>query len=104
LASLNIKSDLPIKLPIRLFLDLSTFSDASKLNPSGDKLLFTGGVELHYKDLLNLYIPLVMSRDFKDYYNTIIVKEKFMRSIMFSIQLDKIQWLKASNELLDFAQ
>lgn len=104
LASLNIKSDLPIRFPIRLFLDLSTFSEASKLNPSGDKLLFTGGIELHYKDLCNLYIPLVMSRDFKDYYNTIIVKDKFMRSIMFSIQLDKIQWLKAGGELLEFAE
>jgi hypothetical protein len=99
LAAINLKSDLPVKLPIRLFLDVAVFADASKLNPSGDKILFDGGVEFHIKDMVNIYVPLVMSRDFKDYFNTIVVKNKFMRSITFSIQLDKIQWLRASSEV-----
>ncbi|HTN45514.1 MAG TPA: M1 family metallopeptidase [Flavipsychrobacter sp.] len=103
LAAINLKSDLPVKLPIRLFLDVAVFADASKLNPSGDKILFDGGVEFHIKDMVNLYIPLVMSRDFKDYFNTIVVKNKFMRSITFSIQLDKINWLHSSSEVFKLA-
>lgn len=99
LAALNIKTDLPVKLPIRLFADVATFADASKLNPSESKILFDAGVEVHIKDMVNIYIPLLMSSDYKDYFNTIIVKDKFLKSITFSIQLDKIQWTKASSDV-----
>lgn len=99
LAAINIKTDLPVKLPIRLFLDVATFADAHKLNPSGDKVLYDAGIEFHIKDILNISVPLVMSKDYKDYFNSIVVNKKFTRSITFSLQLDKIQWLKASSEV-----
>lgn len=99
LASLNVKTDLPIKLPIRLFADVAAFANASKLNPSESKILFDAGIEMHIKNILNIYIPLLMSSDYKDYFNTIIVKDKFLKSITFSIQLDKIQWTKGSSEV-----
>ncbi len=103
LAALNIKTDLPIKLPIRLFADIATFANASKLNPSENKILFDAGIEVHIKDMVNVYIPLLMSKDYKDYFNTIIVKDKFLKSITFSIQLDKIPWTKASSGVFQLA-
>ena len=99
LAALNVKTDLPIKLPIRLFADVATFANASQLNPNQSKILFDAGVEVHFKDIINIYIPLVMSSDYRDYFNSIIVDKKFLKSITFSIQLDKIEWLKASSEV-----
>lgn len=103
LASINIKSDLPIRLPIRLFIDVATFADVGKLNPSGNKILFDAGIEWHYEDWININIPLFMSRDYKDYFNTIVVKDKFFRSITFSMQLDKIRWINAGSEIIKWS-
>jgi hypothetical protein len=103
LAAVNIKTDLPIKLPIRLFADIATFSDAAKLNPSANKILFDAGVEIHAFDVLNIYIPLIMSPDYQDYMKTIIVKDRFLKSITFSLQLDKIKWLNGSSEVFKLA-
>jgi hypothetical protein len=96
LGSFNLKTDLPIKkLPVRLFLDVATFADAGKLNPSGSKVLFDGGVEVYLLDMVNIYVPLIMSKDFKDYQRTITGKTSILDGITFSIQLNKINWLKA---------
>jgi len=98
LAALNLKTDLPVKLPVRLFLDVATFADAHKLNPSGNKILFDAGVEVHVKDIIHIYIPLLMSSDYSDYFKSVIVKDKLLKSITFSMDLGKIEWLKASSE------
>jgi hypothetical protein len=99
LAALNIKTDLPIKLPIRLFLDVATFANAHQLNPSGDKGLFDAGVEIFGGDFVNICIPIVMSKDYKDYYKSIVGKNQFVRSISFSLQLNKIKWLNSSSDI-----
>jgi hypothetical protein len=96
LGSLNLKTDLPLKkLPIRLFLDMATFANAGKLNPSGNKVLFDGGIEIYLLDMVNIYVPLIMSKDFRDYQKTITGKTSILDGISFSIQLNKINWLKA---------
>lgn len=100
LASINIKTDLPLgKLPIRLFLDIATFADAGKLNPSGNKVLYDAGVEVHVKDVVNIYIPLIMSKDYNDYMKSIVGKDRFIKSITFSFQLGNFNWLKTSSQL-----
>lgn len=97
LAALNIATDLPLKkLPLRLYLDVATFSDADKLNPSGNKVLYMGGIELHLPyDVVSVYFPLVMSSDYKDYLKSIYGKDIFGHSITFKLQLHNINWLKA---------
>lgn len=100
LASLNLKTDLPLgKLPVRLFFDLATFADAGKLNPSGNKVLFDGGIEVHLYDVINVYVPLIMSKDYQDYMKSIIGKDRFVKSITFSVQLSNIKWLNASSSV-----
>jgi hypothetical protein len=96
LAAINIKTDLPLKgLPIRFFLDLATFADADKLNPSGNKILYDGGVEVYLFDVLNVYVPLFMSKDFNDYRKSISGKDGILDGIVFSLNLQNINWLKA---------
>lgn len=105
LASLNIKSDLPLgKLPIRLFLDVATFSNAKKLNPSGDAFLYEAGAELHlFYDMLLVHVPFVVSRDYKDYLKSIYGDKQLQNSITFTLQLHKINWLRATNGALKLA-
>ena len=96
MASLNLKTDLPLKrLPIRLYLDIATFADATKLNPSENRFLFNGGLELHVLDIVNVYVPLFMSKDYNDYRKTITGKTGILDGVTFSIQMHKINWLRA---------
>lgn len=100
LAAINLKTDLPLKrLPVRLFADISTFADAGKLNPSGSKVLFDAGVEIYVFDVVNIYIPLVMSKDFNDYRKSISGKTGLLDNISFSIDLRNINWLRAPSAI-----
>jgi hypothetical protein len=97
LAAINLKTDLPLgKLPLRLFLDAGTFADAAKINPSGNKILFDAGLEFYISDVFNIYFPLFMSQDYQDYMKSIHGKDRFIKGITFSLQLQNINWLKAS--------
>jgi len=96
LASLNLKSDLPLgPLPLRLYLDITTYADAAKISPNGNRFLYSGGVEIHaLRDILMLHIPLVMSQEYRDYLKSIYPGKTFGNSISFSIQLQNINWLR----------
>lgn len=99
LAAVNLRSDLPIKLPVKiqLFLDAGTFANAGKLNPSGNKLLFDAGIELHLLgDVFTLYAPLFMSKDFKDYTKTIYGKNRILNTMTFSLNLAGINFLNTN--------
>jgi hypothetical protein len=104
LASLNVKSDLPFtSLPIRLYFDASTYADAGKTSPSGSRLLYSGGLELHaLQDVFLLDVPLVMSSDYRDYLESIYPNKVFANSISFSIQLQNINWLRTASTVLKF--
>jgi hypothetical protein len=96
LIGINIKTDLPlINLPIRLYFDASTYADAAKISPSGSKLLYSGGLELHaLRDIFLLHVPLIMSRDYMDYQTSMYPDNKLAKSISFSIQFQNINWLR----------
>jgi hypothetical protein len=99
LAAVNITTDIP-KLPLRLFLDIGTFTNAAKLNPSGQKILYDGGVELALPyDVISVYFPVILSKDFKDYMKSMYGNKVFVNSIVFRMDLNKINWMKLSNAL-----
>jgi len=101
LLALNVKTDLPVKLPVRLFLDVATFSDAKDRNPSGEKLLYDAGIELFTPfDILQVYIPLVRSKDFNDYRKSIAGSNSIFDDITFSLNLSRINWLKAPSGVI----
>jgi len=107
LATLNLSSDLPISgLPIRLFLDLGLEPNPTPTinNPNADNFLYDAGVEVYIvKNVAALYIPIVMSGDFRDYLNnTYGNKNMFFRSISFYIQLQNLNWLKAPPRIVKF--
>jgi hypothetical protein len=101
LAAVNLETDIP-KIPLfRLFLDVGSFSNAATLNPSGQKFIYDGGVELHMLyDIVKVYWPLLMSKDFHDYMKSMYPGKEVQNSIVFSIELRNWDWLKAPSKLI----
>ncbi|HEY5369841.1 MAG TPA: M1 family metallopeptidase [Hanamia sp.] len=78
----------PFKLPIKIFFDAGTYADAWQANSALSRFLYVGGLQLSlFKNLLNIYAPLVYSNDFKTYLNTDKEANKFIRKITFSIDI-----------------
>ena len=99
LFAVNLSTDIP-KLPLRLFLDVGTFSNAARLNPSGQKILSDAGVEVPlFYDVVSVYFPVVLSKDFKDYMKSMYGNKVFANSIVFRLDLNKINWIKATDAL-----
>ncbi len=96
LASLNLKTDLPLgKIPLRLYFDVSTFSNAAKQNPSGDRFLYSGGIELYMLyEVIQINIPLIFSKDYNDYLKSIYPTGRLLNTVSFTINLQNINWLK----------
>ncbi len=97
LTAINLRSDLPIKLPLKVqvFADAGTYADAAKLNSSGKKAIFDAGLEIHFfKEMLNIYVPLLMSKDFQDYTKSTYPKNRLLHSISFSFNINRINWFK----------
>jgi hypothetical protein len=99
LASINLKTDLPIKLPIRLFFDAGLIPNAtpSFTNSSNSTLLYDGGIEIPIlNNVASIYIPIIMSGEFQNYINdNFSHKSSFLHGISFTLQLQNINWLKA---------
>ncbi len=97
LASLNLKTDLPLgKIPLRLYLDVATFANADKQNPSGNRFLYSGGFEIHLlHDVLLINVPVVYSKDYTDYLKGIYPTKRFANTISFTLQLKNIDWLRS---------
>ncbi|MBS1615661.1 MAG: M1 family metallopeptidase [Bacteroidetes bacterium] len=104
LLALNLRSDLPLgKLPIRAYLDLSTYADATQTNPSGNRFLYSAGLELHLlQDVFLLHLPLLLCPDYRDYLNSMYPNSKLGHSISFSLELQNINWLRTIPKLLDW--
>lgn len=93
-SSLNFNSSLPAGLfpfpvPLRIFFDVGTYAEAWQNNSLTSRFLYTGGIQLSlFKNLLNIYAPLVYSNDFNDALRNI----SFGRKITFSIDIQNINY------------
>jgi hypothetical protein len=82
---------LPIKIPLFLFADIGTYAKSWQKNPPTEKILFNAGIQFSlFKEILNVYLPLMYSKSFKDYINSTISEKKFLKTISFSIDIQKI--------------
>jgi hypothetical protein len=91
-AAFNPLAVLPIKLPLRLFFDIGTYAEAWKKNANTGKFLYDGGIQLSlFKNIVNIYCPLVYSKVYKDYFSSTITEKRFIKNISFSIDLQNIR-------------
>jgi hypothetical protein len=106
IASMNLntsipKNILPIPIPLKLFLDVGTYAEAWKNGSATSRFLFVGGVQLSlFKDILNIYAPLVYSKEFRDHLKTVPEENKFGKKISFSIDIHRFNFRRFTNNKL----
>jgi hypothetical protein len=102
LMSLNLVTDLPtkinplrvlpFKIPLKIFLDVGTYAEAWKDNPATGRFIYNAGIQVPILgSLINVYIPLLYSKVYSDYIKTIVVEKKFLKSITFTIDVQKLK-------------
>lgn len=95
--ALNIKADLPARLPfgipLRPYFDIGYFDDATPLGqdkPFNEQLLWSGGLMLEFLNgWLEVYFPLVNARPLRDRYDE-LAGNNYFRRISWSIRLGKV--------------
>lgn len=97
---INPLSVLPLKIPLRIFADIGTYAEPWQANSDLDKFLFDAGIHLPLLDeAINIYIPLFYSKVYSNYFKSTIPKNKFFKSISFSINLYNRDLKKLNREI-----
>jgi hypothetical protein len=82
----------PVKIPLKVFADIGTNAAAWKKDVGETKFLYDAGLQVSlFKNVLNIYVPLLYSKVYKDYFESYKPETKFLRNISFSIDLQQIQ-------------
>ncbi len=104
LIAANFTSSLPTKinLPIKLFADIGTYSEAWQKNSGLDHFLFEAGVQVSLlKETINIYLPLVYSSELKSYIQSYLPKDnKILRTISFTIDIANFNLRKIDRNLV----
>jgi Peptidase family M1 domain len=95
-AAFNVSSTLPdklfpVKLPLKIFFDAGTYAEAWGKNASTPRFLYVGGLQLSlFKNVLNIYVPIIYSKTFKEPLKTDKEANRFVKKITFSIDIQNI--------------
>ena len=86
---------LPFKIPIKVFVDIGTYAEAWKKNAATGRFVYDAGLQLSlFKNTVNIYVPLLYSKEYKDYFKSTIIEKRFWKNIAFSIDLQNISLKK----------
>ncbi len=93
--AINPLSVLPFKLPIKAFFDIGTYAGAWKKNASTGRFIYDAGLQLSlFKNVVNIYVPILYSKVYRDYIKSTIIEKKFWKNISFSVDLQNINLKK----------
>ncbi len=82
---------LPIKIPLKAFIDIGTYADAWEKNATTGSFIYDAGLQLSFfKNALNIYIPLLFSKVYSDYFKSTISEKRFIKNIAFSIDIQNL--------------
>ncbi|MEK7224862.1 MAG: hypothetical protein AAB221_04180, partial [Bacteroidota bacterium] len=100
-SAINPLSMLPVKIPLKVFLDIGTNAEAWKDKEENDRFLFDAGLQISLlRETVNIYIPLIYSSVYRDYIqSTIAKKERFWKKIAFSIDIGGFNLRKIDRNL-----
>ncbi len=89
--AINIFDALPIKIPVKLFADIGTFSEAWKKEATTGRFLYDAGLQVSlFKNVINIYIPILYSKVYADYFKSTITEKRFQKTISFTIDIDNL--------------
>lgn len=109
LAALNLSTDIPRDvnplsilpgiITLKAFLDIGTYSGGWMKDAETGKFLYDAGLQINLiKDLVKIYIPILYSKVYRDYYKSTVEKEKrFWKTISFSIDIQQFRLRKFLN-------
>jgi Peptidase family M1 domain len=82
---------LPVNIPLKAFVDIGTYADAWKKNATTARFIYDAGLQLSlFNNIVNIYVPLLYSKEYKDYLKSTITEKRFWKKISFSIDLQEI--------------
>lgn len=98
-AKLNPLQVLPIKIPLKIFLDAGTYAEAWKKDAPTGKFIYDAGLQVSVlKDMVNIYFPLLYSKVYDNYFKSTIPGKRFWKNISFSIDIQKFSFSKLFHE------
>ncbi|HYK48069.1 MAG TPA: M1 family metallopeptidase [Parafilimonas sp.] len=90
---------LPFKLPIKIFADIGTYSDAWQDNTSA-RFLYDAGIQVSIlRSFVNVYVPILYSKVYSDYFKSTLGDSYFWKTIAFDINLDFFKINNLSNKI-----
>jgi Peptidase family M1 domain len=99
-AAFNVSSTLPeklfpVKLPLKIFFDGGSYAEAWRKNAFTPKFLYTAGLQVSLlKNVLNIYVPLLYSKVFKEQLKTDKEANRLIKKITFSIDIQNLSLRK----------
>jgi len=94
----NILHALPVKIPLRLFADIGTYSEAWSSASGEPRFLFDGGFEIPLlNNLISFYFPVVYSDVYREYFKS-TPGNKFFQRMSFSINIQDLSLRKITKQ------
>jgi len=82
---------LPVKIPLKVFFDIGTYSDAWKKDAATGRFIYDAGFQVSmFKNILNIYVPVIYSKVYKDYFKSTITEKRFVKNIAFTINFQQL--------------
>jgi hypothetical protein len=99
IASVNLNTTLPdilpVRVPLRIFFDAGTHAEAWEEGYANPRFLYVAGLQLSlFKEVLNIYAPVLYSKEFRDRLKSVPEENKFFKKISFSIDIQKLDLRK----------
>jgi hypothetical protein len=94
-ASMNFNTSIPRQLlppvvPLKIFFDFGTYAGAWQEDSEGSRFMYVAGLQLSlFKQILNIYAPVIYSKAFSDNLKTVPEENKFVRKISFNIDMQR---------------
>lgn len=89
--AINPLKNLPIKIPLQFFVDIGTYAEAWKDNPPTGRFLYAAGLQVPVlKNAATIYIPILFSKVYRDYNQSILGEKHFLKTISFSININAL--------------
>ncbi|HEX5000989.1 MAG TPA: M1 family metallopeptidase [Bacteroidia bacterium] len=100
LGAVNFTADLPLPLPISLFLDIGTYKGIKKVFPDiGNTVMYDGGICISLgEDFFGVYLPIFYSDDIRTAYDANDVSRS--ETIRFVLNINKLSLQHIRNTLL----
>ncbi len=99
---INPLSILPFKIPLKIFADIGTYAEGWQKDAATSRFLFDAGLQLSlFHETLNIYFPLLYSKEYKDYFKSTLGEKRFWKTVSFSIDIQNFN-LRKIDKQLDF--